>query len=257
MGETCLLIDVWEGQLEIDEAVLKANGVVGMGIRLNDMQGGHHKDTGFDKQWVEAAGFVRFPYFVYNPWVDGATNYNWLADNCPDGVKTVAVDVEVRKAGYPPAIYAAEFEKFLGLAQGPGKWKVIIYTAEWFLPYISKWPKMDYWWAQYPGPFYYFRDVKDWPELRRRLENPILGKPFNAAICPGTIRMWQISGDYLVLPGSNRDIDINIFFGSAAECAAYFGGVGLNGVSEPEPELVELTLEDKVAKLWAAHKELH
>ena len=248
MAETCLMIDVWEGQLEIDEVVLKANGVVGMGIRLNDMSGGHHKDTGFDKQWAEAAGFVRFPYFVYNPWVDGAANFKWLAENCPAGVKTVAVDVEVKKPGYSPATYAGELEKFLVLAGK--KWKVIIYTAEWFLPYISKWPKLDYWWAQYPGPFYYFRGVADWDELRRRLENPILSKPFNAGACPGTIRMWQISGDYLVLPGSNRDIDINIFFGSAAECVVYFGGVS-------EPETVELTLEEKVERLWVAHKELH
>ena len=250
--DTCLVIDVWEGQLEIDEAVLKENGVVGMGIRINDMQGGHHKDAGFDKQWVEAAGFVRFPYFVYNPWVDGATNYNWLANNCPYGVKTVAVDVEVRKTGYLPSTYAGEFEKFLQLAKL--KWKVITYTAEWFLGALSKWPAMDYWWAQYPDPGRYFGGVKTWDELKSRLDNQALGKPFNAAKCPGTIKMWQFSGDYLVLPGTRRDIDVNVFYGSAAECAAYFGGVGLPVLPEPEPEL---TVDEMVAKLWAAHPEVH
>jgi GH25 family lysozyme M1 (1,4-beta-N-acetylmuramidase) len=50
-------IDTWEGQLELDESALKNAGVRFMFIRLNDMNGGHHKDTGFDKQWREAAGF--------------------------------------------------------------------------------------------------------------------------------------------------------------------------------------------------------
>lgn len=50
-------IDTWEGQLELDEAVLKANGVKFIFVRLNDINGGHHKDENFDKQWGEAAGF--------------------------------------------------------------------------------------------------------------------------------------------------------------------------------------------------------
>jgi GH25 family lysozyme M1 (1,4-beta-N-acetylmuramidase) len=254
MSETCLLIDVWEGQLEMDEAVLKANGVVGMGIRLNDMQGGHHKDAGFNKQWAEAAGFVRFPYFVYNPWVDGATNYAWLANNMPAGAKTVAIDVEVKKSGYLPSVYATELEKFLGLAGM--KWKMIIYTAEWFLPNLSRWPKCDYWWAQYPDGTRYFGGVKTWGELRKRLAVTALVKPFNAGACPGPIRMWQVSGDYLVLPGGTRDIDVNVFFGSTAECAAYFGDVGLTEMIGDTPIFTELTLEEKVAKLWAAHPEV-
>ena len=133
---TCLVVDVWEGQLEIDEAVLKANGVAGMGIRINDMSGGHHMDTNFTKQWEQAKGFVRFPYFVYNPWVNGAANYAWLAANCPPEVKSIALDVEVRYTGYSPNTYAGELVKFLELAKT--KWKVIIYTAQWFLPYLPQ-----------------------------------------------------------------------------------------------------------------------
>lgn len=248
MGETCLVIDVWEGQLEIDEAALKANGVAGIGIRLNDMAGGHHLDTGFAKQWREAAGLVRFPYFVYNPWVDGASNFAWLAANMPAEARSVAIDVEVRKSGYPAATYAGELEKFLQLATR--KWKVIIYTAEWFLRDLAKWPVMDYWWAQYPDQAKYFGGVRTWVELRQRLRIFGLDKPFNAAACPGQIRMWQFSGDYLVLPGSNRDIDVNLFYGSAAELAAYFGGDGV--ITEP----VVVGDAEKLARLWEAHKEL-
>lgn len=247
MAETCLVIDVWEGQLEIDEAALRANGVVGIGIRLNDMQGGHHMDAGFAKQWAEAKGFARFPYFVYNPWVDGAANYAWLAANMPADAKSVAIDIEVRKSGYPASVYAAEVEKFVALAQK--RWKVILYTAEWFLNALTRWPKIDYWWAQYPAQEMFFGGVKTWDELRKRLENPALAKPFNAAACPGPIRMWQFSGDYLVLPGSKRDIDVNLFFGSPDECAAYFGG---GSIADP----LEPTDQEKLRRLWEAHKEL-
>ena len=216
---TCLVVDVWEGQLQIDEAVLKANGVAGMAIRLNDMSGGHHMDGNFLTQWAEAKNFVRFPYFVYNPWVDGAANYAWLAANVPSEVKTVAVDIEVAKAGYAASTYAGEVGKFLDLCKT--RWKMIIYTAQWFLPNISNWPRIDYWWAQYPDGPTYFGGVKTWDELRLRLDR--LDKPFNQNSVPGTLKMWQFSGDYLVLPGNSRNIDVNIFYGTEQDLADYIG----------------------------------
>ena len=96
---TCLVVDVWEGQLEVNETVLKTNGIAGMGIRLNDMNGGHHLDSNFWNQWKQAVNFVRFPYFVYNPWVTGAVNYTWLVANAPAGIPVIAVDIEVRMSG--------------------------------------------------------------------------------------------------------------------------------------------------------------
>jgi hypothetical protein len=216
---TCLVVDVWEGQLEIDEAVLKSNGVAGMGIRLNDMNGGHHLDTNFLKQWGEAANFVRFPYFVYNPWVDGAANFAWLAAYAPVEALVVAVDIEVRKTGYPATTYAAELAKFLELCKS--RWKMIIYSAQWFLPYLAFWPKTDYWWAQYPDNEKYFGGVKTWDDLKKRLDK--LDKPFNDGTVPGTLKMWQFSGDYLRLPGSTKLIDVNLFFGTEQDLADYFG----------------------------------
>jgi hypothetical protein len=49
-----LFVDVWEGSLEIQEDELEGF-VAGFMIRLNDIQGGHHKDQNFDNQWAQAA----------------------------------------------------------------------------------------------------------------------------------------------------------------------------------------------------------
>ena len=221
-SNTCLVIDVWQGSLEMDEGVLKANGVAGIGIRINNMNGGHHRDTGFDKQWAEAANFVRFPYFVYNPWVDGLANFNWLLANMPVDAKSVAVDVEVRYANITPARYASEVNTFLEMC-ATRKWKTIIYTGQWFLDTLSRWPICDYWWAQYPNPAKYFGSIKTWDELKLALDNPNIARPFNESACPGQVKMWQFTGDFLVLPGTIRDIDVNLFFGNETELAEYFG----------------------------------
>ena len=217
-SNTCLVIDVWQGSLEMDEGVLKANGVAGIGIRINNMNGGHHRDTGFDKQWAEAANFVRFPYFVYNPWVDGLANFNWLLANMPVDAKSVAVDVEVRYANITPARYASEVNTFLEMC-ATRKWKTIIYTGQWFLDTLSRWPICDYWWAQYPNPAKYFGSIKTWDELKLALDNPNIARPFNESACPGQVKMWQFTGDFLVLPGTIRDIDVNLFFGNETELA--------------------------------------
>lgn len=215
---TCLVVDVWEGQLEIDEAVLKAGGVAGMSIRLNSISGGHHLDDNFKVQWKEAENFSRFPYFVYNPWVDGTANFNWLAANCPPEVRLVSADIEVRKTGYASSTYANEVKKFLALCKT--RWKMIIYTGQWFLPYLAQWPKdLDYWWAQYPDHETYFKGVSTWEELKLRLDK--LDKPFNLRYMPGPLKMWQFSGDALILPGNKREIDVNIFYGSADDLKAY------------------------------------
>ena len=55
------LIDVWEGALDIDEALLRNAGVVGIITRLNDINGGHHKDENFDKQWEQSQYFCVLP----------------------------------------------------------------------------------------------------------------------------------------------------------------------------------------------------
>ena len=223
-----MVIDVWAGQLEIDEALLRSQGVSGISIRINNMSGGHHRDTGFDKQWAEAKNFVRFPYFVYNPWVDGAANFKWLAENMPADARSVAIDVEVKKSGYPPETYAGELIKFLNLCKAKN-WKTIIYTAEWFLADLKSWPKTDYWWAQYIDGKTYLAGVKTWSDLKLVMDR--LDKPFNVQHVPGTLKLWQFSGDFLTMPGTLRKIDLNVFYGTEKELASYFN-------SEPVIEIV-------------------
>lgn len=227
-SNTCLVVDVWEGQLEIDEAALKAGGVAGMGIRINDMSGGHHMDATFGTQWTQASGFVRFPYFVYNPWVDGQANYAWLLANMPNDAYSVAVDVEVAYPGYAANKYAGELIKFLDLCNL--RWKTIIYTAEWFLPYLASWPKMDYWWAQYPNSNL-IDSCSTWEMLKIAMN--ALDKPYNTQVIPGNLKMWQFSGDKLVLPGTLRKTDISIFYGTETELTSYFGGTVVIPVPAP------------------------
>lgn len=219
-ANTCIVIDIWEGQSQLDFEVLKASGVAGVGIRLNDMNGGHHLDTEFTKSWAAASQLVRFPYFVYNPWVNGAGNLVWLIEHIPTECKAVAIDIEVRFPGYQSSKYAGEVELFLQGCKAKGI-KTIIYTGAGYIDLLSKWPKTDYWWAQYPSQSTYFGKCTTWDDFKRRIAN--LDRPFNANQIPGTLKMWQMSGDYLLLPGSNRDMDVNVFYGSEQELADYFG----------------------------------
>lgn len=234
---TCLVVDVWEGSLEIDEAVFKANGVAGFAIRLNDMNGGHHMDTGFVKQWNEAINFVRFPYFVYNPWVSANANFIWLKDHMPPDAKSVAIDVEVKYLGISKADYAGALVNFLNLCKP--YWKTIVYTAQWFLPELASWPRVDYWWAQYPSTTY-FAGVDTWDKLKLALDR--FDKPFNYTYIPGYLKMWQFSGDFLTLPGTIRKIDVNLFYGTELDLRNYF--------NPQQVTVPEYTLEQKVELLW-------
>lgn len=224
----CLGVDVWEGQLEIDESLLKANNIKFLFIRLNDINGGHHKDENFDKQWSEAAGFYRAPYFVFNPWISGQKNYDWLLANMPADAKLVALDIEVVYSGISAAAYAAEVANFRSLVAK--KWKSVVYTGEWFLKYLTSWGAGDYWWAQYPLLLYpSSTQTITWDQFRAKLDT--LTRPMNESRCPGNVVLWQCSADRFILPGSTRPIDVNVFFGDETKLAELFGGI----VETPPP----------------------
>ena len=145
MNNYLLLVDTYEAET-IDENALVANNIVGMIVRLNHIEGGHHLDETFTTQWAETgmAGLVRIPYFVYNPWVDGQANYEWLVKHMPYEAGAVMVDVEVRKSGYSPGKYREELEKFNALAKV--KWNVMLYTGEGYLDLLDVWPMdLPYW----------------------------------------------------------------------------------------------------------------
>lgn len=270
ISKTTLGIDVWEGQLEIDEQTILDNGVEFIIIRVNDMNGGHHKDAGFDKQWAEAENFIRAPYFVYNPWVSGGTNYNYLKSILPPGVRVVALDVEVRYTGYSPTTYAQEVEKCITLMRSAGL-KPVVYTGAWFKPYLSYWLSyVDYWWARYPTALYPTTTTRiTWQELKNKLAD-ILWYPAPAGVIPGACRLWQCTADRFILPGSSRVIDVNVFNGTAKEMIEYYGFSDVQIPArlkaqpepqpEPQPEQPEQPLEQKLAALEkrvAALEKLH
>lgn len=237
MDRPILGIDTWAGQLEIDEAVLKANDIKFMFIRLNSMSGGHHKDTGFDKQWSEAAGFCHAPYFVYNPWVTGLANFEWLYANMPKEAKLVGCDIEVAMAGYSPAVYANEVLKFNALVDQ--HWHNVTYTGQGYLYLLSQWElNRDYWWAEYPLEFYPSA-VTDmtWDEIRQRLTK--YNWPLNVEKVPGRTRLWQFSGDKIRVPGNASVLDLNVFYGTEQELNNLFGAPsGATPPSTPPGDLI-------------------
>ncbi len=106
-------IDNWEGSNDIDEATLLDGGVKFDIIRFNDINGGLHMDEYFFFQWEQSQNFLRAPYFVYNPWVDGLANYNWLMPRLPTkGITRIMIDLEVVYPGYSPITYAQQVEIF-------------------------------------------------------------------------------------------------------------------------------------------------
>lgn len=230
MNNYVLGVDVWEGSLEIDEPLLAAEDVKFFVIRLNDMNGGHHLDQNFKAQWDQAANFIRFPYFVYNPWVDGQQNFNFLAAHMPAGCKRVAIDIEVKYSGITPSKYSSDVFQFISLVKN--LWKPAIYTGEWFLSYLSNWPKEDYWWGQYPYSLYPAQKTAiSWDELKAKLNVTPFTSGYKA---PGPVKLWQCTAERYIMPGcSSRPIDINVWPGTLAELELWTGQMFPVPVSHP------------------------
>lgn len=236
------LLDVWEGSLDIDEWILFSEEIRGLMIRLNDMNGGHHMDANFVTQWEQAKNFLRAPYFVYNPWVDGNTNAQWLLSHLPtSGVTRIFIDVEVKKDGYSPETYAVELQIFINIVKQKFP-KTTIYTGQWFLPIVAHWPtNVDYWWARYPYTLCPPGDRQAWSwEKWRTTSNTYGFHPDPLKKCPGIINMWQASGDKLIMPGcANRPIDLNLFNGNLTALETWWGA-----------KTPELGIIEKVNILW-------
>jgi hypothetical protein len=234
MNNPVLGVDTYEDGGAIDEALLFAEGVSFMVVRLNNISGGHHRDALFDAQWAQAARLpVRILFFVYNPWVDAQRNFDWLVDNAPSGVQAVAVDVEVPKPDYPPAVYAAEVDKFHDLVRA--RWRCLIYTGFGSLPLLASWPvDADYWWAQYPAVLWPASKVRmSWSALRSKLLS--FSGPMNADKIPGRLAMWQCSGDKLIMDGCEKAMDVNVWMGSFEQLVD-FAGVANDPVPVPVPD---------------------
>jgi hypothetical protein len=215
-------VDVWEGSLNAEPGVLKDNGIEFAVIRLNSMVGGHRVDKQFVRQWVEYDQLIRWPYFVYNPWVSGKANFEFLAKTAPK-CHAMSLDIEVRNEGYSPKKYAEEVAAFCKLAAG--EWNINIYTGMWFLPYLSAWPAYyEYWWAQYPYTLYPKAGTRiTWEKLFEKI-NSLKLFPVRS---PGPCRLRQVTADRYILPGcGNRSIDVNVWNGSLEELRVWATGSG-------------------------------
>jgi GH25 family lysozyme M1 (1,4-beta-N-acetylmuramidase) len=221
-----LLVDTYGAQT-IDEAVLKTDNVSGLIIGLNHIEGGHHLDPAFTTQWNEAgsAGLLRVPYFVYNPAVNGQVNYEWLVKHLPFETGAVLLHIEAGFAGVSAEMYAAEVANFC-LAVG-ARWHYMIYTAQDHLSLLRPWPAdADYWWAQYPASLNPPVEQK-WTWDQARVQVDALSGAADADKVPGRLKMWQASRDSLILPGSLKPMDLNIFPGTYDELKAW--------INEKEP----------------------
>ena len=218
MTEPLLLIDMWESGGKLDIPVLLANGVSGCIYRLNDMSGGHHMDDGFADYWKQAEAFpVRMVYFVYNPWKGGYENYEWLMSHLPLECGAVFIDLEVKYAGYSPSVYGAEVAKFNKLVDDAGLNRMS-YTGQGYLEIMTPWDKGDYWWAAYPAQFGSYESMS-WDELRKRLA--LQPTPANENKVPGSLKMWQFTGDRILLPGCSKVLDVNTYYGTLDELKSF------------------------------------
>lgn len=239
-------VDTWEGQLEIDENLLLDAGVKYLIIRMNDMNGGHHMDSNFLVQWVQADKFLRAPYFVYNPWVDGKINAQYLLDHLPTGITRIFADIEVAYSNISPSKYASDVQVFVDQVKNYYP-KLTIYTGPWFLGYLSTWPKnVDYWFARYP--FYVYPDSKikvSWDYITTRV-NQLSWTPSYGVIAPGNVVLWQCTAERYILPGcSDRPIDINLYNDSLYNLQVWWGA------TLPP---ADYSMEYKVNKMWEVMK---
>jgi len=239
-------VDVWEGQLDVDEDEFKRGGVEYFIVRLNDINGINHKDENFDKQWEESKGFLRSPYYVFSPWPTGIENFQWLERNMPADCGIVFIDVEVSNPQWSPEKYSRELQVFIDLCKE--KWKTLIYTGAWFLPIVSEWPKnVSYWLAQYPFSMYPEEKEKwSWDKIRTETEKLYWPKP-NPKI--GPIEMWQCTGDRIIPPGNNRPMDFNLFLGTVEQLYQWWGEVYVPPIEPPTLEERVLELEIEMVKL--------
>ena len=236
MTEKQILIDIWEGDTNLDHDTLIKNGVKGMVVRINDINGGHHLDTQFLINYqVSKKYLINSIYFVYNPWVKGKPNLDWLSANIPLDFKgRIFVDIEVKYQNYSPVDYANEIAYFI--SELSKKYLVTPYTGGGYLQLLSYWPKCDYWWANYFYSLYpnsvtkitwedFYKIIVQYPEMPQSVINSSPNK---------NVKLWQCTGDRLILPGmATHAVDLNIFYGTEDELIAYFGGKNSGSIVNP------------------------
>lgn len=226
MNNYQLFVDTYQDGGNIDVGILAQNGVAGIMSRINnvDSNGNFIADTGFQSQYNATlnGGLIPLIYFVYNPWKTGQDNFDYLQSVMPAGAKAVAVDIELARLGYSPSSYATDVQTFIDLCNL--HYNTAIYTAEWFLSNLSKWPTdVEYWWAEYPAIFYPSSSQNcTWDTIKNELSGFQL--PLNNSQVPSKLWGWQFTGDKLIPSGCQKPMDVSVFYGSLQDLQNWAGG---------------------------------
>jgi hypothetical protein len=240
-------LDVWEGSLDIDENVLKQNGVKFLIIRMNDTVGSLHLDTNFKNQWNQASGFGRAPYFVVSSWNSAAIQSKFILDNMPQGCKTIFLDVELHY-NETPGNYSILLNQMITTLKNAGL-KVVIYTGAWFAQYVNPWPStVEYWLAAYPYAAYPPSRINlTWDQAKKTISTLF----WPTSNFPGRVILFQFTGDRWILPGcANRAMDVNLI--SNADYELLFGNVVVEPTPIPVPQPVPVPDPVPVFKQYQA-----
>lgn len=232
------VLDIWEAdERKIDHKTL-SKFFKGMIIRLNDINGGHHLDTGLPENWEDAKNFypAQSIYFVFNPWVNYLVNYEFVNKWLPDdyGNRMVFIDIEVKYSGITKEQYANEVYEFIEKMKKERP--TTIYTGMWFLDKLSYWRKdVPYWWACYIPELYPKNDTMYASHNKLMEIMDAYKEPYNRNLVPGSLLGTQITGDRVITEGSNgRVVDVSHFPYSEEQLVKLMN----NGevITEPDPD---------------------
>ena len=199
-----------------------------------------YKDQDFEYNWREAkaAGILRgaYHYFDYRmePPKTQAQYMIRLLRNDPGELPPV-MDLEINPYWAPPSrenllkmtqVFLSELEAAFGR-------KPLFYTNPNMIYHVLK-PVPD-WLTEYPLWIAHYD-----------IPRPTMFAPWRR----WTFWQWTDKGDGLLFGMESKQVDMNWFNGTEAELRQWAG------LELPAP-LPEPSLEEKVARLWAAHPELH
>lgn len=230
-------IDVsnWNG--EIDFGVVKQYVPEILFVSIRASVGGSYRDPRFEKNYQNAkrAGFLINAYHYFYPSVSVATQVSlfksMLAGEIPDF--GVSPDLETAQ-GLSNATVAQVSEKFVKDTEQAIAAKTIPYSRATYMDPIfngAAWLKQYNWWLAH-----YLTSGLEKPDA------PWIPKGVPSYLIHQTSSKGSIPGI------ESLDVDHDRFNGNKGAVLAYAG------VNVPP---AELTLEEKVNRLWMAHPELH
>ena len=118
-----------------------------------------------------------------------------------------------------------------------------IYTGQGYLDLCTSWPTSidSYWWSAYPLSLYP-SPAKEitWDQLKTMIDST--SWCWNEKYSPAFVKLWQASGDRLLVPGSSgHAIDLNIFRGTLDELKIWFGVSNSGSTINSDPIVEPIT----------------